>query len=282
MDIDFALVLVCLTAICLVIYLIDKFWFGKPRAQLAASLKPAYPDWSVKGSEDEKQLLMQLNQQTPEPVLVEYAKSFLPVFAFVLILRSFLFEPFQIPSGSMIPTLKVGDFILVNKFNYGLRLPVLGTRVVPIGEPERGDVMVFYPPNDSRYFIKRVIGLPGDHIKIVNKVLYINGEKADQSLIDGDVSHPAYQLYEEDLAGRKHLMQKKPYSRHTAKPFDNMAFVVKDDHYFMMGDNRDNSSDSRVWGQVPSHNIVGQAVAVWMSWESLGSIPKFNRVGTIQ
>ena len=166
MDIDFALVLVCLTGICLAIYLLDKLWLGKPRAALAKQIEADYPEWKQKGSEDEKRYNARLNAEMPEPVFVEYGKSFLPVFAFVLILRSFLFEPFQIPSGSMIPTLKVGDFILVNKFNYGLRLPVLGTRIVPIGEPERGDVMVFYPPNDSRYFIKRVIGLPGDHIKI--------------------------------------------------------------------------------------------------------------------
>jgi len=139
--------------------------------------------------------------------------------------------------------------------------------------------MVFYPPNDSRYFIKRVIGLPGDHIKIVNKVLYINGVKAEQTLLEGPASHPAYQLLEENLDGTVHQMQKSPYKQN---PFDNMSLVVKKDHYFMMGDNRDNSSDSRVWGEVPSHNIVGQAVGVWMTWEKLTSLPRFDRVGSIQ
>lgn len=250
MDIDFALVLVVVTFVCLVIFLIDKFYLASQRAENEA-----------------------------EPITVEYAKSFLPVFAVVLVLRSFLFEPFQIPSGSMIPTLKVGDFILVNKFNYGLRLPVIGTNILPLGEPDRGDVMVFYPPNDSRYFIKRVIGLPGDYLKIIDKVLYINGERAEQELQPGALEEgDGYQVFEENLAGVKHSI------RYFNSPdrYGNISVVVKPGHYFMMGDNRDNSSDSRVWGQVPEHNIVGQAVAIWMTWDSFLSLPQFNRAGGIQ
>ena len=278
MDIDFALVLVCLTAACLVIYLADLLWLGQPRAELAKVLKAEYPNWKQEGSDDAKAYISRLDSQQPEPVVVEYAKSFLPVFAFVLVLRSFLFEPFQIPSTSMVPTLKVGDFILVNKFNYGLRLPVLGNEIVPVGEPERGDVMVFYPPNDSRYFIKRVIGLPGDHIKIVNKVLYVNGEKAAQVPVEGFDDSPQFNVFEEDLLGKKHLMQTVVS---TSQRMDNRSFVVKPGHYFMMGDNRDRSSDSRMWGQVPEDNIVGEAVAVWMSWD-FKSLPSFDRVGSIQ
>lgn len=248
MDIDFALVLVVVTGTCLAIFLLDKF-------VLAPKRKP----------------------EQAQPVVVEYARSFLPVFALVLVLRSFVFEPFQIPSGSMIPTLKIGDFILVNKFNYGLRLPVVGTTIVPLGKPERGDVMVFYPPNDSRYFIKRVIGLPGDHIKIVNKVLFINGVEAEQTLVRGINDDLSYEILDEQLGDRVHKIRKQRYKT----SWDNMSVVVKPGHYFMMGDNRDNSSDSRRWGQVPENNIVGQAVAVWMTWESFFSLPTFERVGTI-
>lgn len=250
MDIDFALVLVVVTFTCLIIFLVDKFYLAPKREQHQA-----------------------------EPIAVEYAKSFLPVFAVVLILRSFLFEPFQIPSGSMIPTLKIGDFILVNKFNYGLRLPVVGTNVFPIGEPKRGDVMVFYPPNDNRYFIKRVIGLPGDYLKIVNKVLYINGERAEQSLqADFEEATEGYQVFDENLAGVNHKIR----TLNAPDRLGNMSLVVKPGHYFMMGDNRDNSSDSRVWGQVPEHNIVGQAVAIWMTWDKFLSLPQFSRAGGIQ
>lgn len=278
MDIDFALVLVCVTGLCFVIYLADLLWIGKPRRAYSKVLKTEHPEWDQEGSDDAKAYIAKLDASHPEATVVEYAKSFLPVFAFVLVLRSFLFEPFQIPSGSMIPTLKVGDFILVNKFNYGLRLPVIGTRIIPVGEPQRGDVMVFYPPNDNRYFIKRVIGLPGDHIKIANKVLYINGEKADQELLKDFDAPPAYRVYEENLGGKKHLMQT---SRVLMGGMDNRAVVVKPGHYFMMGDNRDNSSDSRVWGQVPEDNIVGEAVAVWMTFD-FKSLPSFSRVGSIQ
>lgn len=250
MDIDFALVLVIVTFVCLLIYLVDKFYLA-PR-------RPA---------------------DDAEPMPVEYAKSFLPVFAVVLVLRSFLFEPFQIPSGSMIPTLKIGDFILVNKFNYGLRLPVIGTNILPIGEPKRGDVMVFYPPNDNRYFIKRVIGLPGDYLKIINKVLYINGERAPQALqANFDGVGEGYQVFTEQLGDVSHMIR----TRTTPDRLGNMSVVVKPGHYFMMGDNRDNSSDSRVWGQVPERNIVGQAVAVWMTWDKFLSLPTFDRVGGIQ
>ncbi len=279
MDIDFALILVVITAVCFVIYLVDKFFLGTERAEAIKALKEQYPNWMVESEEDYKAYRLQFGQLGPEPVVIEYAKSFLPVFAIVLVLRSFLFEPFQIPSGSMIPTLKIGDFILVNKFNYGLRLPVIGTKVLPIGEPERGDVMVFYPPNDSRYFIKRIIGLPGDHIKIVNKVLYVNGVRADQTQIEQETNNGlTARIFSENLGGVEHLIRTE--SRRTRG--DNLSVVVKPGHYFMMGDNRDNSSDSRFWGQVPSHNIVGEAVAVWMTWESFFSLPKFSRVGTIE
>ena len=157
MDIDFSLVLVILVAICGFIWLLDALLFAKARKEA---------------------------EKTEEPVVVEYAKSFFPVLFIVLMLRSFLVEPFQIPSGSMIPTLEVGDFILVNKYHYGLRLPVLGTKIVANNEPERGEVMVFIPPHDESYFIKRVVGLPGDTIEYENKVLRVNGDLVDIDIVD--------------------------------------------------------------------------------------------------
>jgi signal peptidase I len=187
----------------------------------------------------------------------------------------------------MVPTLEVGDFILVNKFAYGLRLPVVGTKVVELGQPQRGDVMVFFPPNDKRYFIKRVIGLPGDRIEIRNKLLTINGEPVEQSLVaELPAGQPSYQLRKEQLGGTEHTIRTELYKPRGRTPLgydpDNLSLTVKPDHYFMMGDNRDNSSDSRFWGQVPEQNVVGKAFAIWMHWDSFFSIPGFKRVGRIE
>ena len=218
-------------------------------------------------------------------IILDFGVSFFPVLLIVFVLRSFLFEPFQIPSGSMRPTLEVGDFIVVNKFSYGLRLPVLGTKILPIGEPKRGDVMVFFPPNDDRYFIKRVIGLPGDTIEMENNVLKVNGEIIEHQFITSlpvtdrrDESH-AIRLYNEELEGVVHGIRTLTPIRN---PLANGKWIVRDNHYFMIGDNRDDSTDSRFWGQVPEENIVGKAVAVWMHWESVSSLPSFGRAGRIE
>jgi signal peptidase I len=177
----------------------------------------------------------------------------------------------------MVPTLEVGDYILVNKFSYGLRLPVLKTKVLDIGEPKRGDIIVFFPPNDNRYFIKRLIGLPGDRIEYRNKVLTINGELADQTLLaELPPVRPILQLSEENLGGVRHMIHKD-----MRVDRGDFSAVVEPGHYFMMGDNRDNSSDSRYWGQAPEANIVGKAFAIWMHWESIRDIPSFDRVGGI-
>jgi signal peptidase I len=214
-------------------------------------------------------------------IIIDYSRSFFPVLFLVLMLRSFLFEPFQIPSGSMLPTLKIGDFILVNKFDYGLRLPVLGNTVFEVGEPKRGDVMVFKYPEDSRInFIKRVVGIPGDTVEYLNKVVYVNGEAQtltpvvpDNSLVVPPLTEEAF----EELGDREHRIWRRMTQGRDFGPIQ-----IPAGQYFVMGDNRDNSNDSRVWGFVDDSLVVGRAFAVWMHWEQLLSIPSFSDVRIIQ
>ena len=279
MDINFPLILVVLTALALVIWLFDRLVLVPRRVQRDQALRTRFPGWQQEGSADAAGYAAAAASALREPVPVEYARSFLPVLAAVLVLRSFLVEPFQIPSSSMVPTLLVGDYILVNKFAWGIRLPVLNTKVIEVGKPERGDVMVFFPPNRPEYFIKRVIGLPGDRIAYHDKVLYVNGERVPQELIvQMPPAAPSYQILEESLGTHPHIMRKELLR---GGP-DNFEITVDPGHYFMMGDNRDNSSDSRIWGQVPEANVVGKAFAIWMHWGSFLSLPDFARVGTIR
>ncbi len=270
MDIDFALVLVIAVAVTGVVYLFDVFVLAPKRRQALASAESRSPATLPDSARD--QLLR-------EPVWVEYSKSFFPVLFIVLVLRSFLFEPFQIPSGSMLPTLKIGDFILVNKYHYGIRLPVAGTKIIPMNDPERGDVVVFrYPQNPSIHYIKRVVGLPGDRIRYENKVLYVNGREMEQQFVARlPFGNPPVELAKENLDGVEHEIYKV-----MARPLPTREWVVPQGHYFMMGDNRDNSNDSRVWGFVPDELIVGKAFAVWMHWESWFSLPSFRNNGSIQ
>lgn len=214
-----------------------------------------------------------------EEGLIEFVASLAPVLGIVLILRSFVIEPFQIPSKSMVPTLEVGDFILVNKFTYGLRLPVLRYKIFELGTPERGDVMVFFPPHEERYFIKRLVGLPGDEVRIVAGVVYINGEKMTQRALPHVPQERGSVIMEEQLLGSRHQIQKRLTPTRLSL---NYTAVVPDGHYFMMGDNRDNSSDSRVWGSVPQERVVGRAFARWMFWDDRWSIPSFSRAGRIE
>ncbi|MDY0066447.1 MAG: signal peptidase I [Steroidobacteraceae bacterium] len=217
-------------------------------------------------------------QQPREPVIVEYARSFFPVILAVLLIRSFLFEPFRIPSDSMMPTLLDGDFIFVNKFVYGLRLPVLNTKIVPIGEPQRGDVIVFRLPSDpATNYIKRLVGMPGDHISVRGRQLFVNGEPAPVKLIgvyEGH-GHDGARLGVELLGGVEHQVLFRP-ERYT-RDYDG---VVPPDHYFFMGDNRDNSRDSRFpeVGFVPEGNLVGKAVRIWLNW-NLPAAPIWSRIG---
>lgn len=218
-----------------------------------------------------------------EPLLVEYARSFFPVVLIVLLLRSFLVEPFRIPSGSMMPTLLVGDFILVNKFTYGVRLPVVNTKIIEMGEPKRGDIVVFrFPKQPSIDYIKRVIGLPGDRIAYFGKKIYVNGQPVEQvpmgryQGVGQGINMTGAEHLQEDLTGVKHSILISP-GVSTVED----VFVVPKGHYFVMGDNRDNSNDSRYWGMVPEANLVGKAFFIWMNWDWENKGIAFERLGTI-
>ena len=278
MNIDLPLILTIIVGVSGIIWLLDSVFLARPRADRLAALQTQFPRWDDRDSADAKRFIEAATRDASEPVVVEYAKSFFPVLAFVLVLRSFLYEPFQIPSSSMVPTLQVGDYILVNKFNYGLRLPVTRTKVWDVASPERGDVMVFYPPHaNTTYYIKRVIGIPGDRVQYRNKQLTVNGKPVPREWLAEIPGSRRLQLgIERPRDDKSHLVQVD-----RSRPIRDFSVVVRPGHYFMMGDNRDNSSDSRVWGQVPERDIVGQAVAIWMHWESVFSVPSFDRAGRL-
>ncbi|MEN0105949.1 MAG: signal peptidase I [Pseudomonas sp.] len=283
MSFNFPLLLVIAVAVCGALALLDL-------VLLAPRRRAAIVAYTGQVGQADEAVVEQLNR---EPLLVEYGKSFFPVLAIVLVLRSFLVEPFQIPSGSMKPTLEVGDFILVNKFAYGIRLPVLDTKVIEVGDPQRGDVMVFrYPSEPTINYIKRVVGLPGDKIRYTaDKQLFVNGELVAKKLLGEEPgSLGSATLYQEKLGEVEHLIRIE-MNRYRADPGN--EWTVPAGHYFMMGDNRDNSNDSRYWndpnipkellGMVPDKNIVGKAFAVWLSWADpkLRNVPTLSRVGLI-
>jgi len=283
MSINFPLLLVIAVLVSGLLALSDLLYFAPRRRAAIAS-------YQGRTDQVDAQALEALNR---EPVLIEYGKSFFPVLAIVLVLRSFLVEPFQIPSGSMKPTLEVGDFILVNKFAYGIRLPVIDTKIIEVGDPKRGDVMVFrYPSDPNINYIKCVVGLPGDVIRYSSdRRLYVNDKLVAETLIGEEPgSLGSAVLYREQLGDVEHIIRKE-MGRYRIEP--SRQWTVPQGHYFMMGDNRDNSNDSRYWqddtiapelvGMVPDRNIVGKAFAVWMSWPDpkLSNLPHFSRVGLI-
>jgi signal peptidase I len=259
-NLDFALIIVVLTALAGVIWLLDSLFLRSGRVAKVAR-----------------------GEQVKEPIAVEYAKSFFPILLIVLVIRSFLFEPFRIPSASMTPTLLTGDFIFVNKFAYGLRLPVINTKIVGIGEPERGDVVVFRLPSDPRVnYVKRVVGLPGDVVEYqaANKRITINGELIPIEMDGPYKAESGTQLGWEQLGKHRHRVLLTP----GAPLSPGGEYVVPAGHYFMMGDHRDNSQDGRfrdMVGFVPEGNLVGRATGVWMNWRrpSEGG-PQWNRIGT--
>lgn len=270
MEIDFPLVLVVLTFACGLGWLLDIAVFQKPRKLRIATARQGMGLSSDQTPDDAQQDA--LDKVGKEPYFIELSKSFFPVFFVVLVVRSFLVEPFQIPSGSMLPTLNVDDFILVNKYEYGVRLPVIGTKVIPLKDPQSGDVMVFKFPNNPKInFIKRVVGVPGDKIRYQDKQLYINDKLVVSELKKAPDLQNRMGRYTEQLGSVKHEIYKAP-----TRPRVNKTWIVPEGHYFVMGDNRDNSNDSRFWGFVPDELVVGKAFAVWMHWESIFSVPVFS------
>lgn len=261
---DFALIITMLTLASGVVWLLDKLVLrprrrARLRAGDATSDAPSRP--------------------------VEYATSFFPLLLLVLVFRSFMFEPFKIPSGSMLPTLLIGDFIVVSKYSYGLRLPVLNTRILETGEPERGDVFVFRFPEDPKVnYIKRVIGLPGDTVTYRDKMLFVNGEPVEQDIagpwigegINRNRPGTRPQRRVETLGETAHDILIHPSRR----PGIARSWTVPEGHYFAMGDNRDASLDSRAWGFVPEENLVGKAIRIWMHWDcGRGFCVDFSRIG---
>jgi signal peptidase I len=254
---DFAVLLTILTLVTGIGWVIDKLWLARRRRSLIGG--DDKPGW-----------------------IIDFCRSFFPVIFAVLMLRSFIAEPFRIPSESMLPTLIKGDFILVNKFVYGLRDPVFHTRLFGSGDPKRGDVVVFRWPRDpSTDFIKRIVGLPGDKLAYRDKTLYVNGEVAAQQAdgvyasASGAASDVRYR-FEENLTGVQHHIIIDPN-----RPIQDFEFTVPEGQYFAMGDNRDGSFDSRGWGTVPEKNLVGRAFFIWMSWDAASKRPFFSRIGTV-
>jgi signal peptidase I len=248
---NFALVLVILTFLSGIIYLLDILFWAKKRSP----------------------------EQKPRRI-IEYARSFFPVFLLVLILRSFLVEPFRIPSGSLEPTLLVGDFLAVNKFAYGLRLPVWEKKIIPVADPKKGEIAVFrWPPDPSYDYIKRVIGVPGDKISYHNKVLTINGKEIKQTFVEYTTdpsSGKAVAKYRENLNGVEHDIFIRPDS-----PAEDFTVEVPKGHYFMMGDNRDDSADSRFWGFTAEKYLRGRAFLIWMSWNGKNATIRWSRIGRL-
>lgn len=260
---DFSLLLVILTLLSGLIWLGDSLFFQRRRMDRSVQQKV---------------------QRLRDPVVIEYSKSLFPVLLIVLLFRSFLFEPFKIPSGSMIPTLLVGDFILVNKYAYGLKLPVLNTKFISVGLPNRGDVVVFrYPVEPATNFIKRMIGLPGDTITYRNKQLYVNGEPVEavdqgyygSTEVKCSTPRPDAKRLQEELGGIKHDIL-----LHQGSTGKDGQWVVPEGHYFVMGDNRDRSNDSRFWGFVPEENLMGRAVGIWMNFDLNKGCGDLSRIGT--
>jgi signal peptidase I len=276
MNVDLELVLVIGVLLTGFIWLFDRLFVASARqhrAQAASSSSGSTPNTS-----DERTMSYK------EPWYVEYSKSFLPVLLIVLVLRSFVAEPFRIPSGSMMPTLLVGDFILVNKFAYGLRLPVAHLKILELGEPQRGDVAVFrFPRNPSDDYIKRIVGLPGDHIAYYDKVLYVNGQPmkqlpvGDYAGIGSGIGMSGAQIKEEILQNVTHDILLKRDRMNVGGGYIDQ--IVPPGHYFVLGDNRDNSNDSRFWGFVPEGNLVGKAFMIWFNWDIAGGVFDYKRIG---
>lgn len=294
---NFALILFVLMIATGVIWFLDMFVWSKQRRLKADQALASFDARNAKLTADGIRLqeggrLELESTMLKQPTWVEYSGSFFPVIALVFFLRSFLYEPFKIPSGSMLPTLFVGDLILVNKYTYGIRLPIIDKKILNINDPKRGDIMVFkYPKDTSLNYIKRVVGVPGDRIVYKNKRLSVNGKalsyEAMPDFLDDTLMYS--KQFSENLTGVQHSIlndDQKPvfvdnpdqFPKRESCSYDSFGFActVPENQYFMMGDNRDNSADSRYWGFVPDQNIVGKAFVIWMNF----SHPK--RIGSFQ
>lgn len=290
---NFALILFVLLVVTGLIWGFDRFVLA-PKRRVAAAV--ALSQFDQKAGQDPAARSALEASLLRQPAWVEYSGSFFPVIALVFVLRSFLFEPFKIPSGSMLPTLFVGDFILVNKFTYGVRLPIIDKKIIAVNEPQRGDVMVFrFPKDPSQNYIKRIVGIPGDVVQYKNKKLTVNGIES-QYESQADFLHEGTQLSyskqfnettpnlihkilndDDHLAGVFRTAEDNfPFVEQCSYDSDGVTCKVPAGHYFMMGDNRDNSRDSRYWGFVPDQNIVGKAFFIWMNFSDL------KRVGSFQ
>ena len=262
---DFSFYLFVAVVITGAIWLLDN-WFLKPKREQVLVQESTVIHQGVEISTIGK-----------EPVIVEYAKSFFPVLLIVFLLRGFVVEPFRIPSGSMLPSLYIGDFILVNKFAYGIKVPVINKKILELSSPERGDVVVFrYPRDPSLDYIKRVIGLPGDHIAYYKKVLYVNSKPVARDFV-GQYEGPGQTYaseYNEKLEGAEHAILLLPARANSLQG----EYIVPEGMFFVMGDNRDNSNDSRVWGPVPESNLVGKAFMIWMH---ISDEMHFERIGDL-
>ncbi|MBC7381093.1 MAG: signal peptidase I [Burkholderiaceae bacterium] len=295
---NFALLLFLATVVTGLYWLAETFYFLPRRRRAAAVLEEEAirrrAELAKMGiSQVDGDIAQAKHRLIMQPWWLDWTAGLFPVILAVFVLRSFLFEPFKIPSGSMIPTLLIGDLILVNKFHYGLRLPVLNTRITEGNKPQRGDVMVFrYPPKPSLDYIKRVVGVPGDEVAYLNKTLTINGKPVPKTALpeffDEDVTL-YFKQFDEVLSDKHYRIlndDNRPafvpgaddfqFKQNCRYSIEGVVCKVPEGHYFMMGDNRDNSLDSRYWGFVPDKNIVGKAFFIWMNFGHFQRIGSFN------
>ena len=295
---NFSLLLFVLTLVTFAYWLAERFFFAPRRVAAAARLQEQV---GARREQLKRQGIEKIDDDVEparqallaQPWWLDWTAGLFPVILAVFLLRSFLFEPFKIPSGSMVPTLLVGDLILVNKYHYGVRLPVINKKIIALNDPKRGDVMVFrYPRAPGTDYIKRVVGIPGDEVSYRNQRLYLNGQEVPLTALPDfydETTRYYMKQYREKLSDTEHRLlvdlnrpqylpanESFPYKENCRYSAEGVTCKVPPGHYYMMGDNRDNSQDSRVWGFVPDENIVGRAFLVWMNFGDLGRIGTFK------